>query len=196
MELVGTPTETNAGVSAVEAAAPWAAALPPAAWLGGPRDPPLIELHPLIRLSLQQLAANLKYGCLLSYLTPLPPTRCYMHAHTTHTQPRQPNIFRGLQSWPVLLFFFCFVLPCKNGHLSPPGPNRRSFFTKQPSWQKLWVIIPTLFLFFLFVSHFLLRLIPKLCGQLTEGLREKLQNAFRQHVSLLKKFMPILIKHN
>lgn len=81
------------GCRVVEAAAPSVAALPPAAWLSGPRDPWLIELHPLIRLSLRQLAANLKYGCLLSYLTLLPPTRCcrraHVHSHThtrTHTQ--------------------------------------------------------------------------------------------------------------
>ena len=161
---------------------PSVAVLPPAAWLGGPRDPWLIELHPLIRLSLRQLAANLKYGCLLSYLTLLPPTRCccrhtYTHSHThtlkhthththtlTHTHGRVPNIFRGHQSWPVLLFFFCIVLPCKSGHLSAPGPHHHSLFAKQPTLANRECHYSK------FVFLFVLRFVQRLRRQLCEGM--------------------------
>lgn len=133
----------------MEAAAPSAAALPPAAWLGGPRDPPLIELHPLIRLSLRQLAANLKYGCLLSYLTPLPPTRCYMHAHTTHTAEAERPIYSG--AFKVGQFcYFSFALSClvKTAIFHRLALTAARSSPNSPVWQTLRVIIPTLFFFF------------------------------------------------
>jgi len=87
-------------------------ALPPAAGPRGPRDPRLIELHPLIRLSLRQLAANLKYGCLLSYLTLLPPTRCCRRTHThTHTHKAECPIYSGAIKVGQFCYF-SFALSC------------------------------------------------------------------------------------
>lgn len=120
-ERPGPRRRLASGCRVVEAAAPTVAALPPAAWLSGPRDPWLIELHPLIRLSLRQLAANLKYGCLLSYLTLLPPTRCcrraHIHSHTRtctqHTAETECPIYSGaIKVGPFCDFSFalsCFV---------------------------------------------------------------------------------------
>lgn len=163
------PAETTVGVSAVEAAAPLAAALPPAAWLRGPRDPQLIELQPLIRLSLQQLAANLKYGCLLSYLTLLPPTCCYMHTTHTHTVEAECPIYSG--AFKVGQFcYFSFALSCL---VKAAIFHRRSFFTKQPSLANA----PSRCSNFVFSSS---EFAPKLNGPIAEGLKE-LERTNKQH---------------
>lgn len=124
------------GCRVVEAAAPSVAALPPAAWLGGPRDPWLIELHPLIRLSLRQLAANLKYGCLLSYLTLLPPTRCCRHTHmqTTHTAKAECPIYSGAIKVGQFCDFslHCLALLKRPSFTARPSPPLAPHQTAQP----------------------------------------------------------------
>ena len=164
------PSRGKHRVLAEEAVAPSAAVLPPAAWLGGPRDPWLIELHPLIRLSLRQLAANLKYGCLLSYLTLLPPTRCCRHAHTTHinTAKAECPIYSGAIRVGQFCYF-SFALSCL---VKVAIFHRLALTTARSSpnsrfWQTLSVITPSLFfcLFCVFFKGF----VQRLCGQLSES---------------------------
>lgn len=107
-----------------------------ASWLWGPWDGSNWIARPLIRLALRQLAANLKYGCLPSYLTPLahPTTHTPTVAdtHRAEQQASQPGevlpILLEHQSSDLLWFFFLFVVPCKRGDLLPP----RSYYWNPP----------------------------------------------------------------
>lgn len=85
-----------------------------ASWWWGPWDGSNWIVRPLIRLALRQLAANLKYGCLPSYLTPLahPTTHTptAVDAHRAEQPARQagevPPLLLEHQSLVLLWFFF------------------------------------------------------------------------------------------
>ncbi len=177
MERPGPRQRLASGCRVVQAAAPTIAVLPPAAWLSGPRDPWLIELHPLIRLSLRQLAANLKYGCLLSYLTLLPPTRCCRHAHTytqhTHTAKAECPIYSGAIKVGQFCYF-SFALSCL---VKVAIFHRLALTTARSSPNsRPWQTVIVISLFFCLFCFFSTGFVQRSCGRLTEGLSQQLQS--------------------